>query len=95
MADKVGVYICSGCGISDVVDTDKLLGAASGAVSKQVHEHFCGPEGLALIKQDLEGESPKVNGVVIAACSQRVIRVLDGKIVSDERQVPLAATTAI
>jgi len=72
MADKIGVYICSGCGISDVIDVEKLKGAASGTVSKQVHEHLCGPEGLALIRQDLEGENPKVNGVVIAACSQRM-----------------------
>ena len=72
MADKLGVYICSGCGIGGVVDTEKLLGAASGAATKQVHGHLCGPEGLTLIRQDLEGETPKVNGVVIAACSPRV-----------------------
>jgi len=72
MADKVGVYICGGCGIGDVIDTGKLMKAASGAATKQVHEHLCGPEGLTLIRQELDGEAPKVDGVVIAACSQRM-----------------------
>ncbi len=70
MADKVGVYICGGCNISDVVDVEKLVGSASGAVSKHSHDHLCGPEGVALIAQELE--EGKVNTVVVAACSQRV-----------------------
>ncbi|MCP5120174.1 MAG: FAD-dependent oxidoreductase, partial [bacterium] len=72
MADKLGVYICGGCGISDVVKVEALEKAAGAAVSCQVHAHLCGPEGLALIKQDTEGDNPKVNSVVIAACSPRM-----------------------
>ena len=72
MADRLGVYICGGCGISDALDTDKLQKAAGAVASCQVHEHLCGPEGLALIRQDLDGEQPKVNGLVIAACSGRM-----------------------
>ncbi|MCP5111653.1 MAG: heterodisulfide reductase subunit A, partial [bacterium] len=72
MADKLGVYICGGCGISDVVNVESLQKVAGAAVSCQVHEHLCGPEGLALIKQDVEGDEAKVNSVVIAACSPRM-----------------------
>ena len=72
MAEKLGVYICSGCGIGEVIDTEALKKVAGSAVSCQVHEHLCGPEGLALIRQDLEGDEPKVNGVVIAGCSPRM-----------------------
>ncbi len=72
MADKIGVYVCSGCGIGDVVPAEKLKGAAGAVANFQVHGHLCGPEGLGLIHRDLEGDSPKVNGVVIAACSQRM-----------------------
>ncbi len=70
MPEKLGVYICSGCGIGDVVNVEKLKGAAGAVASKETHPHLCGPEGLALIRQDLDAE--KVNGVVIAACSQRM-----------------------
>jgi len=72
VADKLGVYICSGCGIVDVVNTEALKKAAGAVASCQIHEHLCGPEGLAMIRGDLEGESPKVDGVAIAACSGRV-----------------------
>jgi len=72
MAEKLGVYICSGCGIGEALDTGALVKAAGAVASCRVHEHLCGPEGLALIRQDLEGDQPKVDGVLIAACSQRM-----------------------
>ncbi len=72
MAEKLGVYICSGCGIGDALNTDALVKAAGAVASCQLHEHLCGPEGLALIRRDLEGDQPKVDGVLIAACSQRM-----------------------
>ena len=76
MADKLGVYICSGCGIGDSVDTEKLVKIAGSAakVPVQVHPFLCGAEGLELINKDLapaEG-GPNVDGVVIAACSPRM-----------------------
>ena len=75
MPDKLGVYICSGCGIGDSINTDKLVKIAGSAskVPVQVHPYLCGAEGLGLINSDLspaEGES-KINGVLIVACSQR------------------------
>ena len=73
MADKLGVYVCSGCGIGDALDVDALcnIGTKDGkaAVCKS-HAFLCGEEGAALIKSDIENEG--INGVVIAACSPRV-----------------------
>jgi quinone-modifying oxidoreductase, subunit QmoB len=70
MADKVGVYICGGCGISDVLDVEQLVKGASGAATKKSHEFLCGAEGLALVKEDLDAGT--IDGVVVAACSPRV-----------------------
>ena len=72
MADKLGVYICGGCGIGESLNTEALAKAAGGVANCLVHPHLCGPEGVALIQADLAGEPPKANGVVIAACSQRM-----------------------
>ncbi len=72
MADKVGVYVCTGCGIGDALDVDALCGVAGKdgkAALCKTHEYMCGEEGLALIRGDVESEG--INGVVIAACSQR------------------------
>ena len=73
MAEKLGVYICSGCGIGEALDVDALCGVGSGdgkaAICKS-HACLCGEEGAALIKSDIENEG--VNGVLIAACSPRV-----------------------
>jgi len=74
MPEGLGVYICSGCGIGEAVDTQALANSArSKAVSVQLHPYLCGPEGRKLIENDLAATSggPKVNRVVIAACSPR------------------------
>ena len=73
MAKKPGVYICSGCGIGEALDTAKLAKVAkrdSKAPVCQVHPFLCGSEGLEMIRKDLEGNA--IDGVVIAACSPRV-----------------------
>ncbi|MEW5706742.1 MAG: hydrogenase iron-sulfur subunit [Actinomycetota bacterium] len=71
MERKVGVYICTGCGIGEALDVEKLsnMGPSLGATVK-THEFLCGEQGLQLIKGDIDGEG--VNTVVIAACSPRV-----------------------
>ena len=71
MEKKIGVYICSGCGIGDVIDTEKLAGAAKevkGPMGK-VHPALCSPEGVGGIRKDVAEQG--VNGLVIAACSPR------------------------
>jgi len=72
-AKKIGVYICSGCGIGEVLDLDKLSSLANKdpavAVCK-VHPFLCGEEGVQTIKKDIEEAG--INTVVVAACSPRV-----------------------
>jgi len=71
MEKKIGVYICKGCGIGDVLDIDKLSQVATEEFKLpcKVHEGLCGEAGIKLIKEDIEGG---INTVVIAACSHRV-----------------------
>jgi quinone-modifying oxidoreductase subunit QmoB len=72
VAKKVGAYICTGCGIGDDLDIEALAKVATKekklAICKN-HPFLCGSEGCELIKQDIQ---EGLDGVVIAACSQRV-----------------------
>ncbi|MEW6530451.1 MAG: FAD-dependent oxidoreductase [Thermodesulfobacteriota bacterium] len=73
MDQKIGVYICSGCGIGDSIDVEALSAVASDEFQPAkclVHSAFCGEEGAGLIRSDVD--SGDVNTVVIAACSGRV-----------------------
>lgn len=72
MDAKTGVYICSGCGIKDVVDFDKLEALATGemkAACCTVDPIVCGEECLTRIKAEIEANG--LNRIVIAACSGR------------------------
>ena len=72
MDKKIGVYICTGCGIGDVVDAEKLSGVAQEELKApvcKVHAAFCSSDGLVQIQEDISGEG--VNAIVIAACSPR------------------------
>lgn len=74
METKMGVYICTGCGLGDALDVDALVKVATGEFKAPVcrrHAFLCGDEGVGQIKSDLEGEG--VNTLVIAACSPRVM----------------------
>ncbi|MFP4036849.1 MAG: heterodisulfide reductase subunit A, partial [Desulfobacteraceae bacterium] len=71
---KIGVYICTGCGIGDALDIEKL--GESGTEDHTVavlknHPNLCSKEGVELIKKDIEDEG--VNTIVIGACSPRVM----------------------
>jgi quinone-modifying oxidoreductase subunit QmoB len=73
MDKKTGVYICTGCGIGESLDIGSLSKVATKESKVPVcktHAFYCGAEGLAEIKSDIENEG--VNTVVIAACSSRV-----------------------
>lgn len=73
MEKKIGVYICKGCGISDAVEVEKLAEVAQKEYKLPVcksHDILCSPEGLNLVKGDIEGEG--VNAILIVACSPRV-----------------------
>jgi len=72
MADKIGVYICTGCGIGESLDVDKLsdLAGELGAAFCKTHPIMCSQDGIALIKGDIASEG--INKVAVAACSGRV-----------------------
>ena len=70
--DKCGFFLCTGCGIDDVVDADKLLKVAKKdgkAAFTASHEKLCSDEGVAMIKEAIDKEG--LDAVVLGACSQR------------------------
>ena len=71
-AKTIGVYICSGHGIGQVIDCDllkeKLEGEESVKVCK-VLENLISPEGVEEIKRDIEEHG--LNSLVIGASSPR------------------------
>ncbi len=73
MEKKLGVYICTGCGIGEAVDAEALSKLAAEEHKAPVcrsHEFLCSEEGLALIRKDVEEGT---NALVIAACSMRAM----------------------
>ncbi|MFH1487041.1 MAG: FAD-dependent oxidoreductase [Chloroflexota bacterium] len=71
MDKKLGVYICSGCGIGDCLDLDKLCGVVTKECKVsicKIHPFLCGEEGVQVVKKEME---EGVNTLVIAACSPR------------------------
>jgi quinone-modifying oxidoreductase, subunit QmoB len=71
MDKKYCGYICTGCGIGEALDTAALCGVVGESkIECKTHPALCGQEGLALIKNDIEGG---VNTVLIGACSPRVL----------------------
>ena len=69
--DKVGVFLCTGCGIGDVLDVDEVIEAANegGCACTLTHECLCAPEGLEAIKGAVSEND--LNGILVAACSDR------------------------
>ena len=66
---KVGVYLCSGCGIGDSIDIEELSKVASDELKVPVcksNAWLCSPEGIEQIKKDIESE--QLNRIVIGAC---------------------------
>ncbi|MBE0448536.1 MAG: hydrogenase iron-sulfur subunit [Actinobacteria bacterium] len=73
MEKKIGIYICTGCGIGEALDIEKLstmAGNSLGASVVKTHHFLCGEEGIKLIEGDSATEG--INTAVIAACSNRV-----------------------
>jgi quinone-modifying oxidoreductase subunit QmoB len=73
MDKKIGAYICSGCGIGEALNIERLVrkATAKGAKVVKTHPCLCGDEGNALIAADVANEG--VNTVVVAACSPRAM----------------------
>ncbi len=73
MEKKIGVYICTGCGIGDAIDAEKLSQVATEEFKAPIcrtHSFYCSEEGIDQIRKDISEEG--VNAVVIGACSPRV-----------------------
>ena len=75
-AAKIGVFLCSGCGIGDAPDLEDLTTVAgeagdNGAAVCKTHPCLCNDEGVALINETIAGD--ELNRVCVAACSGRVM----------------------
>ena len=75
-AAKIGVFLCSGCGIGDALDLEDLTTVAgeagdNGAAVCKTHPCLCNDEGVALINETIAGD--ELNRVCVAACSGRVM----------------------
>ena len=71
---KVGVYLCSGCGIGESINCDGLAKVATGENKVplcKTKDRLCSEEVVAEIRDDIKRES--LNRVVIGACSPRVL----------------------
>ncbi len=75
MAEKLGIYICGGCGIADSIDTEALAEFAKNGKHSalcsvvKTNSVLCSPEAKADIEADIKAEG--LDGVVICACSPR------------------------
>jgi quinone-modifying oxidoreductase subunit QmoB len=69
--DKLGVFLCTGCGIGDAVNTDEVIEAANdnGCAAALTHECLCAPEGVEAIRGSISENG--LNGILLAACSER------------------------
>ncbi len=71
---KVGVYLCSGCGIGESINCEKLIDVAvkeNKVPVCKVNPWLCSEEGIETIKKDIESE--QLNRVIISACSLRYL----------------------
>ncbi len=72
MEHKLGVYICTGCGIGDALDLEAIEKVATSdgkAALCKTHECLCNDEGHALVQADIDAGT--VDVVAVAACSMR------------------------
>ena len=74
MEQKAICYLCKGCGLGEAFDYEALAKAVTsskrgGIAEVKEHDVLCSPEGLAMIKADIE---EGCNTMVIGACSPRV-----------------------
>jgi quinone-modifying oxidoreductase subunit QmoB len=69
--ERLGLALCTGCGIGEALDTEALskLADEAGCAATLSHAALCSPEGLAALREVAEKES--LDGLLIAACSSR------------------------
>ena len=72
--NKVGVYLCSGCGLNESINFDELTKVAAEENKVpvcKVNQWLCNEENIKVMKDEIKAES--LNRVVIGACSQRFL----------------------
>ena len=72
MAEKIGCFVCTGCGIGQSVDTNKLLQIAIEEKQASVarsHTALCQKEGLTLIQSEIKANG--LEAIAVGACSGR------------------------
>jgi quinone-modifying oxidoreductase subunit QmoB len=69
--DRLGLFLCSGCGIGDALDFDAIGEVADecGAATTVTHECLCAQEGLDAIRGAVSEN--ELDGILVAACSER------------------------
>jgi quinone-modifying oxidoreductase subunit QmoB len=69
--DKLGVILCTGCGIADGLDADQVIEAANekGCAATLTHDCLCSPEGIEAIRGSVADHG--LDGLLLAACSER------------------------
>jgi quinone-modifying oxidoreductase subunit QmoB len=69
--ERIGIFLCTGCGIGDALNVDALgaIARERQAASVTIHPCLCAPEGVATIRSALT--SGEMDGALIAACSPR------------------------
>jgi quinone-modifying oxidoreductase subunit QmoB len=71
--ERIGLMLCTGCGIGDRLDAEalaKLAGEAGAGAATLTHRALCSQEGVAAIRSAIEKD--ELDGLLIAACSSRV-----------------------
>ena len=69
---KVGVFLCSGCGIGETLNFDRLVEVASNENKVPVYKTdnwLCSEKSIGSIKKDIEDQG--LNRIVIGACSPK------------------------
>ncbi|MBI4915220.1 MAG: hydrogenase iron-sulfur subunit [Acidobacteria bacterium] len=67
--ERLGVFLCTGCGIGEALKVDALASTAGelGAATCTTHPCLCSPEGVATIRAAFEDGT--IGGALVAACS--------------------------
>jgi len=70
--ERIGTFICTGCGIGEALDTQALAGVASElkCATCTTHAALCSPEGVAMIREAVDNGT--IDGALLVACSPRV-----------------------
>ena len=72
MPSNPRTYVCTGCGIGECLNADRLAEVSESelGIPAKIHGPLCVPEGLDFLRKDIQDQGP--DQAVIVACSHRV-----------------------